>query len=63
MSEAQCKQLDEIAERFGETIMANYRKRESESLEGRLLKFVDSHERMKRVHARLARAVAAISPA
>jgi len=62
MSEEERKHIDEIAQQFGDSIMAGYHKRENESLDGKLLNFVASHKRMKRVHERLAGLVEAITP-
>ena len=49
MSEEDRKHLEEMAQQFGDQIMANYYKRENESLEGKLYNFIASHKRMKRV--------------
>ena len=62
MSEEERKHIDDIAQQFGDSIMAAYHERESESLDGRLLNFVASHTRMKRVQDRLARMLEAITP-
>jgi hypothetical protein len=62
MSEEERRHIDEIAQQFGESIMAAYHKRENESVDGRLLNFVASHKRLKRIHAQLARMVEAITP-
>jgi Zn-finger nucleic acid-binding protein len=62
MSDEERRHIDEIAQQFGESLMASYHEKENESLEGRLLTFVAAHERMKRVHEKLARMVEAITP-
>ena len=62
LSEEERKQIAEISQQFGDSIMAAYHKRENESLDGKLLNFVASHKRMRRVHERLARMVEAIMP-
>jgi hypothetical protein len=62
MSAEDRRHIDEVAQQFGESIMAAYHKRESDSLDGRLLNFVASHKRLKIVHERLARMVEAITP-
>jgi Zn-finger nucleic acid-binding protein len=49
MSEEDRKHVEEIAQQFGESIMANYRKRENESLDGKFYNFVASHKRMKQL--------------
>ena len=49
MSEEDRKHVEEIAQQFGESIMANDRKRENESLDGKLYNFVASHNRMKQL--------------
>ena len=62
MSREERNHIDEIAQQFGESIMANYHKRENESLDGKLLNFVAAHKRLKRVHEQLARMVESITP-
>jgi hypothetical protein len=62
MSEKDRRHIDEVAQQFGDSIMAAYHKREDGSLDGKLLKFVASHKRMKQFHERLARMVEAITP-
>jgi Zn-finger nucleic acid-binding protein len=48
MSEGERKHIEEIAQEFGDSMMANYDKRENESVTGKLYNFVASHRRMKR---------------
>ena len=62
LSEAERKQIDAIAQQFGDALMASFHKSEDESLSGRMLNFVAAHKRLQQLHGSLARMVEAITP-
>lgn len=49
MGEEERKHIEEISQQFGDSIMANYHKREDESLDGKFYNFIASHKRMKQL--------------